>query len=127
MANEIKISKTLTYENGTLKYSYSPGTLNLPQSVKGYSDRTVAVTSAESDLTWGVGTPGITLLRSLESTTTGMTLQWGPKTSTGGLRPMGKLAPKQDAQITVASSTCILRWKNLTAGTIKVQVLEFEA
>jgi hypothetical protein len=128
MADEIKITKTLTYANGSLKYTYSPGAVNLPQATKGYSDKTVAVTSAESDLSLAeLGTPGICLLRNLEATTTGKSIQWGPKTSTGGILPIGKLGPKHDTQLTVATSTCVIRWKGLAAGTVAIQVLCFEA
>lgn len=127
MANEIKLTRTISYENGTLKYTYSPGSVNLPQATKGYTDKTVSVTSAESDLSLTeLGTPGICILRSLESTTTGLTIQWGPKTSTGGILPIGRLTPKQEAMITVATSTCVIRWKNTAAGTLSVQVLGFE-
>lgn len=128
MADEIKINKTITYQNGTLKYSYQPGAINLPQAGKGYSDKTVSVTSAESDLSLAeMAAPGILLLRNLAATTTGLSVQFGPKTSTGGILPLGRLGPKQDAQLTVATSTCTLRWKGLSAGTQSIQVLCFEA
>jgi hypothetical protein len=123
MANEIKISKTITYENGQLKYSYSPGSISLPQTNRGYSDKTVSVTSAESDVTVDVGTPGLTFLRNLEPTTTGKTVMWGT-TEVLAFR----LPPKAMAEFAFATSTAILAFKTEGAisATVKVQVLQFE-
>lgn len=126
MQNAIKISKTLTYENGQLKYKYSPGAINLPQGAQGYTDKTIAVTTAEADLSLAeLDTPGHCILRSLEATTTGNTVNWGPTSTTGGIELLGKLSPKSESQVTVASSTVTIRWQ-ATAGTVNVQVLCFE-
>jgi len=126
MANEIKINKTISYENGQLKYSYQPGAINLPQATQGYTDKTVSVTTAEADLSLAeLNRPGHCILRNLQSTTTGASITWGPKTSTGGIGTLGRLTPKSESQVTVATSTCIIRWK-ATAGTVAVQVLCFE-
>lgn len=126
MASEFKISKTITYENGKLKYSYTPGTIQLPQASQGYSDKTVSVTTAEADLDLSdLGTPGHLVLRNLEATTTGNSVTWGPKTSTGGIETCGSLDPTAESQITVASSTVTIRWK-ATAGTVNIQALAFE-
>lgn len=125
MANELKISKTITYENGQLKYNYQPGAINLPQATQGYLDKTVSVTTAEADLdVSALGTPGHCVLRNLEATTTGNSITWGPKTSTGGILQIGRLPAKSESQITVATSTCVVRWKS-SAGTVNVQVLCF--
>lgn len=124
MANEIKITKTISYENGQLKYTYAPGTIQLPQATRGYVDRTVAVTSAEADYAVTLTGHGIACLRSLEATTTGKTVIWG---TTEGL--LFKLPPKRDAQFQFATSTGVLAMQNegAAAGTVYVQVLQFEA
>ena len=127
MANEIRITRTVNYENGSLKYSYSPGTLSLPQSVQGFVVKTVSVTSVEADLSLAeLNRPGVVVLTNLEPTTTGKTVNWGPKTSTGGIELMGHLRAKQEAIVSIASSTCILRWNGTAAGTVRIQVLGFE-
>ena len=126
MANEIKMTRTIQYENGKLKYTYSPGTANIPQGTQGYSDRTIAATTAEADLTWVVGTPGLVILRSLEATSTGGYVSWGIKTSTGGIGNQARLKPLQENVTTIATSTCILRYA-ASAGTINLQVIEFNA
>ena len=126
MANEIKINKTITYENGQLKYSYQPGAINLPQGSQGYADKTVAVTTAEADVSLAeLDTPGHCILRNLEATTTGNSVNWGPTSTTGGIELLGRLTPKSESQVTVASSTVTIRWK-ATAGTVNIQVLCFE-
>lgn len=124
MADEIKISKTITYVNGALKYSYAPGTINIPQATRGYHDQTVSVTSAEADYAVSMATPGLRLLRSLEATTTGKTVVWG---TTEGL--LFKLPPKRDAQVEFATSTGVLAMQiqGAAAGTVYVQMLTFEA
>lgn len=123
MANEIKLTKTITYENGQLKYSYSPGSINLPQTNRGYSDKTVSVTSAESDVTIDVGTQGLTFLRNLESTTTGTAVNWG---TTAALS--FRLPPKATAEFAFATSAGNLAMKTegAVATVVKVQVLMFE-
>jgi hypothetical protein len=123
MADEIKISKTIAYQNGQLKYSYSPGAINLPQATRGYSDKTVAVTSAEQDITGVTGTPGITLLRNLAATTTGVAVVWG---TTEGL--IFRLGPKEDAQFSLATSTGVIaiQTAGAVAGGQYVQFLQFE-
>lgn len=123
-ADAIKISKTVTYVNGQLKYNYSPGVINIPQATRGYNDRTVSVTSAEADYAVTVAGHGITLLRSLEATTTGNSVIWG---STEGL--LFVLPPKRDAQFQFASSTGVLamQTQGAVAATVYVQICEFEA
>jgi hypothetical protein len=123
MANEIKLNKTITYESGQLKYSYAPGSISLPQSVRGYRDQTVAVTSAETDVTGVPGSPGLTFIRSLEATTTGKAIVWGT-TSALSFR----LPPKATAEFAFATSAGVLAMKTEGAisATVNVQVLQFE-
>jgi hypothetical protein len=123
MADEIKISKTITYVNGQLKYTYAPGVINQPQATRGYVDQIVSVTSAEADYAVGVTAQGISLLRSLEATTTGNTIVWG---TTAGL--IFRLPPKQDAQFQFATTAGVLAMKTegAIAATVKVQYLCFD-
>ena len=126
MASEIKHTQSIVYENGKLKNTFSPGGFNIPQATQGYSDRTIVATTAETDLTWVVPTPGLCVLRSLEATTTGNNLNWGTKTSTGGINNQATLKPWQTNMITIATSTCILRY-NTSAGSVNFQILEYNA
>ena len=123
MADEIKINKTIAYQNGQLKYTYSPGAINLPQATRGYIDKTIAVTSAEQDITGVVASPGLTLLRNLAATTTGTAVVWG---TTEGL--IFRLPPKEDAQFSLATSTGVIAIKTegAVAGGAYVQFLQFE-
>lgn len=123
MADEIKISKTITYANGQLKYTYSPGTVSLPQTTRAYVDQTVSVTSAEADYAVTVVAQGYSLLRNLEATSTGKTIVWG---TTAGL--LFRLPPKAMAEFQFATTTSVLSMKNegALAGTVKVQYLCFD-
>lgn len=123
MANEIKLSKTITYENGQLKYQYSPGVINLPQTTRGYVDQVVSVTSAEADYAVTLTAQGFAQLRNLESTTTGKTIVWG---TTAGL--LFRLPPKAIADFQFASTASVLAMKTegAVAATVKVQYLCFD-
>ena len=124
MANELKITKTINYESGTLKYMYSPGTIQLPQATRGYVDQTVSVTSVEANVAMTAAVSGMCFLRSLEATTTGNAVVWG---STAGLS--FALLPKRTAEFTFASSATVLamQTQGAIAATVRVQVLMFEA
>lgn len=127
MANELKITKSLVYENGTLKFQYTPATINLPQTTKGYDIQTVTFTTAEADVTvTPLGTPGLCWLRNLESTTTGKTLNYGLKSSTGGIPVYNKLPPKATGEFTYGTSAMVLRGK-AASGTLQVEIITFEA
>lgn len=124
MASELKITKTINYESGALKYMYSPGTIQLPQATRGYVDQTVSVTSAEADYAITLASPGMCFLRSLEATTTGTGVIYG---TTEGL--IYKLAPKRTAEFQFATSTGVLamQTEGAAAVVVRVQVLAFEA
>lgn len=123
MANEIKLSKTITYENGALKYTYSPGVANLPQATRGYVDQIVSVTSAEADYAVTLTAQGFAQLRNLEATTTGKTIVWG---TTAGLS--FRLPPKMTAEFQFATTTSVLAMKTegAVSATVKVQYLCFD-
>ena len=120
MANEFKITQNMTYERGQVKDIYQPTQFQLPQTTQGFLSKVVTVTTSTADLSLtGVTTPGRFILQSLEATTTGNFVTWGPKTSTGGLLPLGKLGPKDSAMLYMNSTTTI-RW---AADTASVNVL----
>lgn len=123
MANEIKISKTITYANGQLVYTYAPGTINLPQATRGYIDQVVSVTSAEADYSVNLTAQGFAFLKNLEATTTGKTVIWG---TTAGL--LFRLPPKSVAEFQFATTAGVLAMKTEGAisATVKVQYLCFD-
>lgn len=127
MANEFQITPSIVYANGTLKKTYAPGTINLPQATKGVLNQTIAATTAEADVSvTTLGTPGFVLLHNLESTTTGKTWNYGLKSSTGGIPQYWKLPPKGYAMLYYGTSAMVLRGK-AASGTLTVDATVFEA
>jgi len=127
MANNFQISRNYVYENGTLRYTYQPNAINLPQATKGVNVQTITFTTAEADISVGtLGTPGRVVLHNLEPTTTGKTVNWGIKSSTGGLPKYHKLIAKDMAEAYYGTSDMVLRAK-AASGTAIVQVIIWEA
>lgn len=127
MANEIRFTPSIVYENGTLKRQFAPGTINMPQASKGVYNNCIAATTAEADVAIGsIGTPGIAVLHNLESTTTGKTWNYGLKSSTGGIPQYFRLPPKQMAFVNYGTSAMIIRGK-AASGTLQVDVIIFES
>lgn len=127
MANEIKITNSIVYENGTLKRQYTPATLQIPQASKGVLSQTISATTAEADVTiTGISNQGIMVLQNLESTTTGKTLNWGIKSSTGGLVDYWALKPKHLHMVNFGSTADVIRYK-AASGTLQVDIIIFEA
>lgn len=108
MANEIKLSASIVYENGTLKNTWNPGTINLPQATKGLNVQTITATTAEADHAVTVGTQGKIVLHSLEATTTGNTLNWCVKSSTGGIATNYFILPPKDVAMCQLGSTAMV-------------------
>ncbi len=127
MANEQKLSISLTYENGQLKKVFQPGTVQLPQATQGVVEQTVSVTTADTAVTFtGNTTPGMLIMQNLEATTTGITAKLGPQSSTGGIVPMVQLEPKGIAVLSNFGSTATLRHQT-TGGSVSVHLTLFEA
>jgi hypothetical protein len=128
MANELKLTFSLNYANGTAKYPFQPGTINLPQTGKGYMVLTQTFTTAEADITvgTGVGTPLYAIVHNLEATTTGKTLNLGWKSSTGGIPVYGKIPPKALNFLAYGTSAMVLRGK-AASGSLQVMAVIFEA
>jgi hypothetical protein len=112
MANEIKLTTSIAYTNGTLKDTWAPGTINIPQATKGIDKQTITATTAEADHAVTVGTQGMMVLHSLEATTTGNTLNWCVKSSTGGIATnYFVLKPKRMAMVELGSTTMVIRYR----------------
>lgn len=128
MAGEFKWTPSLIYENGTLKAQFQPGTIQLPQATKGFMVLTQTFTTAEADITVGTGvaTPGYAILHNLEASTTGKTLNWGLKSSTGGIPTYFKLPPKSFALINYGTSAMVLRGK-AASGSLLIWAKIFES
>lgn len=127
MATNFTITKQYQYSNGTLTFNYTPNALSLPQGTKGVHNQTVTFTTAEADIAvTTLGTPGRCVLHNLESSTTGKTLNWGIKSSTGGLPKYFKIPPKDMAEVFYGSSTNVLRAK-AASGSLMVQIITWEA
>lgn len=128
MANELKFTHTLNYTNGTMKYTFQPGTVQMPQATKGMMVLTQTFTTAEADITVGTGvaTPGHAILHNLESSTTGKTLNYGLKSSTGGIPVYFKLPPKGIAHVCYGTSAMVIRGK-AASGSLQVWAAIFES
>lgn len=122
MANEITLNQYLSCTNGNFTTTWNPGQISITQSAIGAQSGVVVVGTSEEDLSVGdVSTPGILLLRNLDSTNY---VDYGPK-SGGSMVAFGRLKAGEVAQVRVGSSVT-LRWVANTAS-VKVQVLLLEA
>lgn len=127
MATNFTISKSYQYSNGQLSFNYQPAAITLPQTTKGVHIQTITFTTAEADIsTTPLGTPGRCVLHNLESSTTGKALNWGIKSSTGGIPKFFKLTAMDMAEAYYGSSTNVLRAK-AASGSLMVQVITWEA
>jgi len=106
----------------------SPGA-SVFRNSKGLRFHSISVTTAEVDITFPqLNNVGVVVLHNLEPTTTGGSVTYGPKSSTGGLpvdAVLGILKAKQIHDTCIASSTCTLR-AYASAGTVVVQAIGFE-
>lgn len=127
MADNLKITLQIVYENGTLKEQYQPGTISLPQTTKGVHTQTVTHTTAEADVAvTTLGTPRYSLIHNLESSTTGKTLRWGLKSSTGGIPQYFQLPAKSVAFVCYGTSAMVIRAK-AESGTLQSLIKTWEA
>lgn len=127
MATNFQVTLQIVYENGTLKEQYAPGTISLPQATKGVHTQTITHTTAEADVSVStLGTPGYCVLQNLESSTTGKTLNYGWKSSTGGIPQYSKLPPKGVALLCYGTSAMVLRAK-AASGTLQSVIKTYEA
>lgn len=127
MANEFKITRTIQYANGKLANDFKPGSISSPQATQGLDGKVVTVnSSAEEDLDLSaLGTPGKLIIQSLEATSTGNFISYGPKTSTGGMLKLAQLDPLDIHEIRM-NSTSTLRCQANTAA-VNVYFLAYEA
>ena len=127
MADEFRMTLSILYENGVLSENWTPSTVTLPQGTQGIHSQTISHTTAEADVSVGsIGTQGYCFLQSLESTTTGGTLYWGLKSSTGGIPQYFKLPPKSMALVCYGTSAMVIRAKT-ASGALKSLIKTYEA
>lgn len=130
MANEIRLTQSIVYENGQLKYTYSPGTLQLPQATQGYKVLTVTATSLAQLVSTTEITPGFTIIQNLAPTTTGTGIDWGVTASTtGGITVYTGMADAKESHIfkLKSSSKLYVRNEGAAAGNNKVSITVFSA
>lgn len=128
MADEIKVTLAINYENGLIRDDFAPSTINLPQATQGVNTQTISHTTAEADVSIGtVGTPGYCVLRNLTATTSdGATLHWGLKSSTGGIPQYFRLPPRGVSMVCYGTSGMVIRAK-AASGTLKSLVKIYES
>ena len=125
MADEIKLNINLTVTNGQFKQQFQPGQLSLPQATQGYDGPVVTVnTSAEETITFGnLTTPSLVVIQSLEATTTGNFVTYGPDST--GMVALSRLSPKDIHIIRLTSTGPTLKAQADTAA-VNVRFQAFE-
>lgn len=124
MANEIKLTTSVVYENGTLKNTWQPGTVNIPQATKGINVQVITATTAEADHAVTMAAQGLIVLHSLEATTTGSEINWNIKSSTGGIATnYFTLKPKRIAICEMGTTAMVITYRCKTesaTGTFQI-------
>jgi hypothetical protein len=122
MANELKVTLGMTYENGKLKDTIASETINVTQTTQGFEGKVVIVgNSAEEDLALGdIATNGFIYLKNLDTTNY---VTYGPK-SGGVMVGFGKLKAGE-ATILRMNTGVTLRWQ-ANAANVKVLVKAYE-
>jgi hypothetical protein len=125
MANEFRITQSLTYENGKLKDTYQPAQFQLPQASQGLYSEVISVTTTTQTIDFAeLTTPGRIIMQSLEATTTGNSVSWGPTTSTGGTLVCGVIKARDSVMMFMNSTSTI---RIYSAATVNVLVKAYEA
>jgi hypothetical protein len=127
MADEFKITQTMTYENGELTDKYQPDQFKLPQATQGYYAEVFEISTGGGVTTVDFAeltTPGRLIMQSLEATTTGNSIYWGPRTSTGGTVTLGEITATDSAMLYL-NSTTQLRIFSL-GGSINLLIKAYE-
>lgn len=122
MANELQITLSSTFTNGSLKDTIASATLNVTQTTQGFHGPCVSVGTSEEDFDDGdVATLGWIYMKNVDSSNY---VQWGPK-SAGAMVAMGRLKAGEWAIFRMEPGIT-LRWVANTAA-VKVQVKLYEA
>lgn len=122
MANELQITLSSKFTNGSLKDTIESSTLNVTQATQGFHGPMVSVGTSEEDFDDGdVATLGWIYLKNLDSANY---VQWGPK-SAGAMVAIGRLKAGEWAFFRLEPGVT-LRWVANTAA-VKVQVKLYEA
>lgn len=119
MANEIQLDTRMQVSNGSLKFTFAPGTVNIDQSVDGGPTpgyQTIG-TSEESEALSELATEGMCILVNLDDTNY---VEWGFSTGVYG----GRLKPGEHAVLRLNTSTTLYLRANTAA--CRVQIMAFE-
>ena len=128
MADEFTLQYSLSYAKGQAIAKVTPGSLKFPQATQGFFQSIVTInTSAEENIAFtNLTTPSMLVLQSMEATTTGNFVVYGPNsTAYGGLVPIGRLGPKDIHHLRLTSTGPTLRMQANTAA-VNVAVTAFE-
>lgn len=128
MADEFTLQYSLSYAKGQAVVKVTPGSLKFPQATQGYLQtlQTINTTAAESVAFTNLTTPSMLVLQSMEATTTGNFVVYGPNsTAYGGMVPLGRIGPKDIHHLRLTSTGPTLMMQANTAA-VKVAIYAFE-
>lgn len=120
MANEVRVSATLTATLGAFKLDRTHTQSFDHPSVKGGNPGVVSFTTAEEDISFGDATPGRVMLVNLS---TANSFQYGAKDTT--MKQLCLMPPK-DVNLITMTTAAILRGR-AASGTVNVQILGLSA
>lgn len=128
MADEFTLQYSLSYAKGQAIAKITPGSLKFPQATQGFfqSIQTINTTAEENVAFTNLTTPSMLVLQSMEATTTGNFVVYGPNsTAYGGLVPLGRLGPRDIHHLRLTSTGPTLRMQANTAA-VNVAIYAFE-
>ena len=122
MANEITALAKFTLDNGSLKYTSNPGSIQIDQTTARMFASVVTVGTTEEVVTFGdVSAPRVCVMQNLDATNH---CEWGP-TSSGAMVVAGRLRPASVASQFEIDPGITLRMKaNTSACDVLVIVTE---
>lgn len=123
MANELKLTVQLTYENSYLKDTFTPGTVNITQSALGEHAPVVIVASTgeENLVTGDISTLGLVVGRNLDATNY---VTIGPSTG-GAMYPFLRIKAGEPFAFRLEPGIT-WRWR-ANGSAVKMQVKLFES
>jgi hypothetical protein len=125
MADELQVQVNVTYSNGSASNSFTPGTVKLPQVTQGMNKYIVTVnSSAEETISFSdVTTPSMVHMRSMEATSTGNFVTYGPDST--GMIAFGQLGPKDVHVLRLTSTGPTLKAQADTAA-VNIEITAYE-
>ena len=125
MANEITFNPSFLIANGSLRETFTPGSLLITQTTIGVGGHAQSIgTDAAENLDVGdVATNGYCILRNLDATNY---VNWGPDDggSSGAMVTCGKLKPGEVAIFRLAPGVTLMAQANVAAVKLYVRVYE---